>query len=143
MLFLMDVPPMLPKPQGKPAAMEEMAAACRRVSNGLAEGAQSAASSVESMLFTAPVVSRIRGSVRGNTNAMASIASDLDAFATELETGAEKLQDRIDKYEKRLKQIDAAEKNNRAYEAAKKLGAERAAAAAAAGPMGQTGPLFR
>ncbi len=141
-LFYMTVPPLLPKPQGRPEAMTEMAAACNRAASELFSGSQSATSAVGSMMFTAPVASRLRGTVAGNASAMSGIGDQLSSFASELEAGAVRLQERIDKYEQRLEDRKEAIANNRAFEAAQEQ-ARQLRAAEAARSLITPSPLFR
>lgn len=142
-LFRMTVPPLLPKPKGEPGAMTAMAEGCRKAAGDLHIAMNAGDGAMASMGFNAPVVSRLKGSVAGNTGAIGSLGDDLLTFAGELEVGAEKLQDRIDKYEQRKEDHAAAIKNNRAFDLAMEAKEQQEKAA----PTGQlpalSGPLFR
>lgn len=111
------VPALLPKPEGDPAAMDEMAAACRRGADQIAEAAGAALNAVNGMAFRAPAASRVRGRVRGNFWGTTATCDALRTFARHLEDGARVLRNEILAYERRVEERNAALAHNRALDA--------------------------
>ena len=84
------------------------------------------------MNFRAPVASRIRGRIRGNSWGQHSTADALRTFASHLDQGADELRKEIKAYERRESERHAA------------IAANKAADEAARNPLGLgTLPLFR
>jgi hypothetical protein len=106
------VPKLLPKPEGDPEAMDEMAAACRQGATQIATAAEASLKSVTAMAFRAPAASRVRGRIRGNSLGNMHTADALRSFAKHLEAGATELRTAIAAYDRSVEAQRAAREHN-------------------------------